>query len=81
MSTSPGKVANHAEAARIYMKKGGRGKPPSVITEIVYGISLGVFAGYLWKLHHWNNQRRTRQFYEMLEKGLITTVVDEPGED
>lgn len=81
MSTSAGKVASHAEAAQVYMKKGGARKPPSLVTEIVLGISLGIFAGYLWKMHHWNNQRRTKQFYEMLDKGLITTVVDEPNED
>ncbi|KAJ4773587.1 Cytochrome c oxidase subunit 5c [Rhynchospora pubera] len=81
MSTSPGKVASQAEAAQAYMKKGVGRKPPSLVMEIIYGISLGMFAGYLWKMHHWNNQRRTRQFYDMLDKGLISTVVDEPGED
>lgn len=50
---------------------------PSVAKEILYGISLGLLAGGLWKMHHWNNQRRTREFYDLLEKGEISVVVDE----
>lgn len=52
-------------------------KGPSVIKEIIYGISLGLFAGFLWKMHHWNNQRRTKEFYDLLQRGDITTVVEE----
>lgn len=54
-------------------------RPPSVVREIVYGMSLGLVAGYLWKLHHWSNQRRTREFYSLLDQGRITVVVDEPS--
>ncbi|XP_054803855.1 probable cytochrome c oxidase subunit 5C-3 [Prosopis cineraria] len=50
---------------------------PSVVKEILYGIRLGLLAGGLWKMHHWNNQRRTREFYDLLEKGEISVVVDE----
>ncbi|KAF8010958.1 hypothetical protein BT93_J1557 [Corymbia citriodora subsp. variegata] len=42
---------------------------PSIVKEIVYGITLGVSAGLLWKMHHWNNQRRTKEFYDLLERG------------
>ncbi|RWV80490.1 hypothetical protein GW17_00058238 [Ensete ventricosum] len=53
-------------------------KGPSVIKEIVIGLALGLFAGGLWKMHHWNEQRRTRAFfYDMLEKGEISVVVEE----
>ncbi|KAM0932839.1 putative cytochrome c oxidase subunit 5c [Dioscorea sansibarensis] len=54
---------------------------PSVIKEILYGISLGMLAGGLWKLHHWSNQRRTKEFYDLLDKGLTTIVHDDscPG--
>ncbi|KAL8471292.1 hypothetical protein ACS0TY_028807 [Phlomoides rotata] len=52
-------------------------KGPSVIKEIVIGISLGLVAGGFWKIHHWSNQRRTREFYDLLEKGEITVVIDE----
>jgi len=42
-------------------------------------MSLGLLAGYLWKLHHWSNQRRTREFYSLLDQGKITVVAaDEP---
>ncbi|XP_009596474.1 cytochrome c oxidase subunit 5C-like isoform X1 [Nicotiana tomentosiformis] len=52
-------------------------KGPSVVKEILIGIALGIAAGGLWKMHHWNNQRRTKEFYDMLEKGEISVVVDE----
>lgn len=50
---------------------------PSVIKEIIYGITLGLMAGGLWKMHHWNNQRRTREFYDLLERGEISVVVED----
>ncbi|CAA0820182.1 Putative cytochrome c oxidase subunit 5C-4 [Striga hermonthica] len=49
-------------------------KGPSIVKEILIGIGLGLAAGALWKRHHWNNQRRTKEFYEMLEKGEISVV-------
>ncbi|XP_009383933.2 cytochrome c oxidase subunit 5C-like [Musa acuminata AAA Group] len=52
-------------------------KGPSVIKEIVIGLALGLFAGGMWKMHHWHEQRRTRAFYDMLEKGEISVVVEE----
>jgi hypothetical protein len=44
-------------------------RPLSVVKEIVYGMSLGLFAGYLSKMHHWSNQHR------MLDQGRVTVVV------
>ena len=41
---------------------------PSVIKEIFYGIGLSLMAGYLWKRYHWNQQKRAKEFYDMLEK-------------
>jgi hypothetical protein len=59
--------------------RGRRRRPPSVLREIVYGMSLGLLAGYLWKLHHWSNQRRTREFYSLLDQGkIIVVAADEP---
>ncbi|KAK9095202.1 hypothetical protein Scep_026671 [Stephania cephalantha] len=52
-------------------------KGPSVVKEICIGITLGMFAGGLWKMHHWNEQRKVRAFYDMLEKGEISVVVEE----
>ncbi|VFQ74753.1 unnamed protein product [Cuscuta campestris] len=52
-------------------------KGPSVVKEIIIGISLGLVAGGFWKMHHWNTQRRTKEFYDMLEKGQISVVHDE----
>ncbi|VAH72945.1 hypothetical protein VPH35_050104 [Triticum aestivum] len=77
MSTTVHKVATHAASAAGARMKGRR--PPSVVREIVYGMSLGLFAGYLWKLHHWSNQRRTREFHSLLDQGRISVVVDEPA--
>jgi len=28
-------------------------------------------------MHHWNEQRKTRSFYDMLDKGQISVVVEE----
>lgn len=48
---------------------------PSILKEIFYGITLGLAAGGLWKMHHWNNKKRTKEFYDLLEKGVTTVVV------
>lgn len=56
-------------------------KGPSIVKEVIYGITLGLIAGGLWKMHHWNNQKRTREFYDLLEKGEISVVHDEDEEE
>ncbi|KAH7658901.1 Cytochrome c oxidase subunit 5c protein [Dioscorea alata] len=43
---------------------------PSMIKDILYGISLGMLAGGLRKMRHWNNQKRTDEFCDLLDKGL-----------
>lgn len=50
---------------------------PSIIKEIFYGISLSLMAGYLWKRHYWNIQSLTREFYDLLDRGEITVVVED----
>lgn len=50
---------------------------PSLIKEIFYGLSLSLFAGLLWKRHHWNSQRRTKEFYDLIEQGIISVVVED----
>ncbi|WMV17564.1 hypothetical protein MTR67_010949 [Solanum verrucosum] len=52
-------------------------KGPSVVKEIMIGIALGIVAGGLWKMHHWNNQRRTKEFYDLLDKNEISVVVND----
>lgn len=52
-------------------------KGPSVIKEIVIGTTLGIVAGSIWKMHHWNEQRKVRSFYDLLEKGEISVVAAE----
>ncbi|KAJ8511609.1 hypothetical protein OPV22_002043 [Ensete ventricosum] len=47
------------------------------VPEICIGLTLGLFAGGLWKMHQWNEQRKTRAFYDMLEKGEISVVAAE----
>ncbi|KAG2324611.1 hypothetical protein Bca4012_039133 [Brassica carinata] len=49
-------------------------KGPSVVKELVIGFALGLAAGGLWKMHHWNEQRKTRAFYDLLERGEISVV-------
>ncbi|KAB5569518.1 hypothetical protein DKX38_003311 [Salix brachista] len=46
-------------------------KGPSVVREICIGIALGLAAGSLWKMHHWNEQRKVRSFYDLLEKDMV----------
>ncbi|XP_030946280.1 cytochrome c oxidase subunit 5C-like [Quercus lobata] len=50
---------------------------PSLIKEICYGIGLSLVAGFLWKMHHWKLQRRTKEFYDVLKKGEISVVVED----
>ncbi|KAL6978303.1 hypothetical protein U1Q18_019972, partial [Sarracenia purpurea var. burkii] len=50
---------------------------PSVVKELLIGLSLGLVAGGLWKMHHWNEQRKRRAFYDLLEKGEISVVAEE----
>lgn len=52
-------------------------KGPSVVKEILIAISLGIAAGSVWKMHHWNEQRKVRSFYDMLDKGEISVVAAE----
>lgn len=52
-------------------------KGPSVVKEILTGMGLALFAGSFWKMHQWNEQRRVRTFYDLLEKGEISVVVGE----
>ncbi|XP_022728387.1 cytochrome c oxidase subunit 5C-like [Durio zibethinus] len=52
-------------------------KGPSVVKEIIIGTTLGLCAGRLWKIYHWNEQRKARAFYDMLEKGEISVVAEE----
>ncbi|XP_008812525.1 probable cytochrome c oxidase subunit 5C-1 [Phoenix dactylifera] len=52
-------------------------KGPNVVKEICIGITLGILAGSVWKMHHWNEQKKTRAFYDMLEKGEISVIAAE----
>ncbi|KAG7014318.1 Multifunctional methyltransferase subunit TRM112-like protein, partial [Cucurbita argyrosperma subsp. argyrosperma] len=52
-------------------------KGPSVVKEILIGMGVALFAGSFWKMHQWNEQRKVRAFYDLLEKGEIGVVVDE----
>ncbi|XP_072954970.1 cytochrome c oxidase subunit 5C-like [Typha angustifolia] len=52
-------------------------KGPNVVKEICIGLTLGLLAGGLWKMHHWNEQKKARALYDMLEKGQISVAVPE----
>ncbi|KAG7025590.1 Cytochrome c oxidase subunit 5C, partial [Cucurbita argyrosperma subsp. argyrosperma] len=59
-------------------------KGPSVVKEILTAMGVALFAGSFWKMHQWNEQRKVRAFYDLLEKGEIGVVVQEKegkGED
>ncbi|KAL9318833.1 hypothetical protein ACSQ67_015350 [Phaseolus vulgaris] len=50
-------------------------KGPSVVKEIIIGTVLGLAAGSVWKMHHWNEQRKVRTFYDLLEKGFYLCYI------
>ncbi|XP_073009427.1 uncharacterized protein [Typha latifolia] len=52
-------------------------KGPNVVKEICIGLTLGLLAGGIWKMHHWNEQKKARALYDMLEKGQISVAVPE----
>lgn len=52
-------------------------KGPSVVKEILMGFTVALAAGGLWKMYHWNEQRKVRIFYDMLEKDEISIVTEE----
>nr|ABK20891.1 unknown [Picea sitchensis]ABK24962.1 unknown [Picea sitchensis]ABK25688.1 unknown [Picea sitchensis] len=65
-------MAAHKVPSHVALKGG-----PSVIKEICYGLALGLMAGGVWKMYQWREQRKTREFYEMLERGVISVVHEE----
>ncbi|XP_044501505.1 cytochrome c oxidase subunit 5C-like [Mangifera indica] len=52
-------------------------KGPSVVKEICGAIVVAFSVGGIWKMYHWNEQRKVRAFYDMLEKGEISVVVED----
>lgn len=52
-------------------------KGPSVVKEICIGMVLAFAAGGIWKMHHWNEQKKVKTFYDLLEKGEISVVAEE----
>ncbi|KAI3902668.1 hypothetical protein MKW92_050909 [Papaver armeniacum] len=52
-------------------------KGPSVVKENCIGITLGLVVGDMWRMHPWNEQRKVRSFYDLLEKGEIGVVAEE----
>ncbi|KAI4349741.1 hypothetical protein L6164_010301 [Bauhinia variegata] len=52
-------------------------KGPSVVKEICMGLAVAISVASFWKMHQWNEQRKTRAFYDLLEKGEISVVAEE----
>ncbi|KAJ7977658.1 Cytochrome c oxidase subunit 5C [Quillaja saponaria] len=50
-------------------------KGPSVVKEICIAAVLGLAAGSVWKMHHWNEQRKIRAFYDLLEKATALPLL------
>ncbi|KAL2574338.1 hypothetical protein AAZV13_17G181700 [Glycine max] len=38
-------------------------KGPSVVKDIIIGITLGLAAGGVWKMHHYNNKKKIIYIY------------------
>ncbi|PRQ21619.1 putative cytochrome c oxidase subunit 5c [Rosa chinensis] len=52
-------------------------KGPNIVKEKTIGLVLGLATGGLWKMHHWNEQRKLRTFYNLLENDEISVVAEE----
>ncbi|XP_022155327.1 cytochrome c oxidase subunit 5C-like [Momordica charantia] len=52
-------------------------KGPSIVKEICAASALALFAGSFWKIHQWNEQKRVKSFYDLLEKGEIAVIAQE----
>lgn len=52
-------------------------KGPSLVKEIVVATVMGFVAGFAWKQFHWNEQKKSRTFYDLLEKGEVIVVSEE----
>ncbi|PRQ33267.1 putative cytochrome c oxidase subunit 5c [Rosa chinensis] len=52
-------------------------KKKSCFQEKTIVLVLGLATGGLWKMHHWNEQRKIRTFSDLLEKGEISVVAEE----
>eukprot|EP00191_Tetraselmis_sp_GSL018_P020026 CAMPEP_0177583252 /NCGR_PEP_ID=MMETSP0419_2-20121207/3217_1 /TAXON_ID=582737 /ORGANISM="Tetraselmis sp., Strain GSL018" /LENGTH=56 /DNA_ID=CAMNT_0019072619 /DNA_START=214 /DNA_END=384 /DNA_ORIENTATION=+ len=46
----------------------GRAATVSVAREIMYGLTLGLTAGLGFKYWHWNERRKTEEYYAKLAK-------------
>nr|UER43502.1 cytochrome C oxidase Vc family protein [Viscum album] len=52
-------------------------KEPSVVKEICCGLVVGLVFGGCWKVFQWKEQRKVREFYDLLDKGVITVDAEE----
>ncbi|KAK9861218.1 hypothetical protein WJX84_003647 [Apatococcus fuscideae] len=59
---APGEVI---KAARMFTKN-GRSKQVSLVTELSVGLGLGIGAGLVWKIYHWNEKRKIGEYYQTL---------------
>jgi len=59
---APGEVI---KAAKMFTKN-GRSKQVSLVTELSVGLGLGIGAGLVWKIYHWNEKRKIGEYYTTL---------------
>ncbi|KAK9817808.1 hypothetical protein WJX72_002535 [[Myrmecia] bisecta] len=63
-------------AAKVFTKH-GRSAQVSVIKEIAAGMTLGLAAGFVWKMYHWNEKRKIEEYYYTLSKVQKIEASDE----
>lgn len=52
-------------------------KGPNLVFEIGLAATMGLIAGFTWKQYHWNEKKKARHFYDLLERGKVTVVSDQ----
>ncbi|WOG83859.1 hypothetical protein DCAR_0103037 [Daucus carota subsp. sativus] len=50
---------------------------PNLVKEIAVAATMGLVIASFWKYKHWEMKNTRRQFYDMLDRGEVSVVIDE----
>lgn len=49
---------------------------PNLVKELAVAAGVAIIPAAIWKKNHWDMKNKRRQFYDMLDSGEVTVVVD-----